>query len=154
MGQANCGSAVPAATRLSNRTALPRAAMLGMALMLGACGHHSFGLGADNEDSGVNQYPANYKSDILAAMHVYLNDPTGVRDAAIGQPALKEAGNATRYIVCVKFNPKKNSAEYAGVREVAAVFLAGRFDHFIDPAKEPCAGVAYTPFPELQNLPP
>ncbi|HXW40296.1 MAG TPA: hypothetical protein VEK75_03785 [Xanthobacteraceae bacterium] len=154
MRQANRGSAIPAAAHFPSTAAL-RAAALGMALLLGACGHHSFGLGTDSgDDSGAHQYPPNYKSDIVAAMHVYLNDPTGVRDAAISQPALKEVGGATRYVVCVKFNPKKNNVEYAGVREVAAVFVAGRFDQFIEAAKQPCAGAAYTPFPELQNLPP
>ncbi len=37
----------------------------------------------------LNEYPANYKSEILSAMHAYLNDPTGIRDAAISEPALK-----------------------------------------------------------------
>ena len=64
-------------------------------------------------------------------------------------------------MACVKFNPKKNSTDYAGIKELAAVFLVGRFDRFndvpkdqTDAAKNLCAGVAYTPFPELQNLPP
>ncbi len=104
--------------------------------------------------TATNEYPTNYKGDILAAMHVYLNDPTGIRDAAITEPALKDAGGPTRYMVCLKFNPKKNAIDYAGVKEVAAVYLAGRFDHFIETPKELCAGAAYAPFPELQNLPP
>jgi hypothetical protein len=94
-------------------------------------------------------------------MHVYLNDPTGIRDAAVSPPVLKQAGSETRYVVCVRFNPKKNSTDYAGSKELAAVFLVGRFDHFndvpkeqADAAKNLCAGVAYTPFPELQKLPP
>ena len=139
---------------------------LGVTLALGGCGHHHHpdangGCGhhhhpdAENTgDSGINAYPANYKADILAGMHTYLNDPTGIRDAAISQPALKQIGNITRYMVCVKLNPKKNATEYAGVREVAAVFLAGRFDDFIETPKEQCAGATYTPFPELQKLPP
>jgi hypothetical protein len=127
--------------------------LLGMTLLLGACGHHQ--LDADNgSDEELNAYPSNYRSDILAAMHSYLNDPTGIRDAAISQPALKPSGNFTRYIVCVQFNPKKNASEYAGVKEAAAVFLVGRFDHFVDTLRDECAGVTYTPFPELQKLSP
>ena len=134
--------------------------ILSVALLLGACGHNA--LTANNDDdSGINAYPTNYKADILAAMHVYLNDPTGIRDAAVSAPVLKQAAGETRYVACVKFNPKKNNTDYAGSRELPAVFLVGRFDHFVDmpkdqsdTSKDLCAGVAYTPFPELQKLPP
>ena len=127
--------------------------LLGATLTLGACGHHSLNASSD-DDSGVNAYPTNYKADILGAMHVYLNDPTAIRDAAVAAPVLKPIGSETRYVVCVKFNPKKNDTDYAGVRELPAVFLAGRFDHFVDTPKDECAGAVYAPFPELQKLPP
>jgi len=144
-----------------NRSGARRTSLaLGLTLVLGACGHNSLNANSD-DDSGINAYPTNYKADILAAMHVYLNDPTRIRDAAIAAPALKQAGGETRYMVCVKFNPRKNNADYAGIREAAAVFLAGRFDHFIemkdlanDAPKDLCADATYTPFPELQKLPP
>jgi hypothetical protein len=123
---------------------------LGVALLLGGCGHH---LGADS-DNGANAYPANYKSDILGAMHAYLNNPTGIRDAALSEPAIKTLSGTTRYMACLKFNPKKNATDYAGIKEIAAVFLAGRFDQFVESTKEICAGVTYAPFPELQKLPP
>jgi hypothetical protein len=122
---------------------------LGMALILGGCGH----LGADS-DSGVNAYPANYKTDILGAMHAYLNNPTGIRDAAISEPAIKTVAGTTRYMACLKFNAKKNATDYAGTKEIVAVFLAGRFDQFIENTKDLCAGVTYAPYPELQKLPP
>jgi len=146
---------------MTGKTARHAALLLGVAVALGACSHQLFHNGSDDDDSGVNAYPANYKADIMAAMHVYLNDPTGIRDAAVSPPALKQAGGETRYVACVKFNAKKNNTEYAGIRELAAVFLAGRFDHFNDAPKDQsdasknlCAGAAYAPFPELQNLPP
>jgi hypothetical protein len=124
--------------------------VVGAALGLAACAHHR----GDDED--VNAYPANYKADILAAMHVYLNDPTGIRDAAIAEPVLKSTGTGmdapTRYLVCVRFNPKRSATVYDGVRDVAAVFLAGRFDRFIDTPKQQCADAAYAAFPELQKL--
>jgi hypothetical protein len=53
----------------------------------------------------------------------------------------------------VRFTPKKSASEYAGAKEIAAVFLAGRFDRFIDTLKDECAGVTYDAFPELQKLP-
>ena len=127
---------------------------LGVMLALAGCdrNHHPDAEAAD--DSGINAYPAHYKADIVAGMHTYLNDPTGIRDAAIAEPALKQVGNVTRYVVCVKFNPKKNAAEYTGVKEIADVFLAGRFDDFVETPKQQCAGATYAPFPELQKLPP
>ena len=128
--------------------------LLGTTLLLAACARNHPGLVGDATDDEINASPASYRADILAAMHSYLNDPTGIRDAAISQPALKPTGNFTRYIVCLQFNPKKNASEYAGVKTIAAVFLVGRFDHFVDTPKEECAGVTYAPFPELQKLPP
>ena len=127
---------------------------LGGTLALGGCGRHHHPQADNTDDSGINAYPKNYKADIIAGMHAYLNDPTGIHDAAISEPALKQIGNLTRYVVCVKFNPKKNAKEYAGIKEVAAVFLAGRFDDFVETPKEQCADVTYAPFPELQKLPP
>src|ERR1700676_504058 len=101
-----------------NGTAAWRASVLLGVLLLGGCGPHGHLDTGTSGDTGANEYPANYKSDILSAMHAYLNDPTGIRDAAISEPALKPSGNATRYAVCVKFNPKKNAKEYAGVKEM------------------------------------
>jgi hypothetical protein len=132
----------------------PRLALsLGMTLVLAACGHDPLATTSDGDD-GINAYPAHYKADILAAMHVYLNDPTGIRDAEVSTPALKQAGGQTRYVACVKFDPKKNSTDYAGIKELAAVYLAGRFDHFVETAKDLCADAIYAAFPELQKLPP
>lgn len=150
---------------MTGNAARHAALLLGVTLALGpalgACSHRLFHGGGDDDDSGVNAYPKNYKADIMAAMHVYLNDPTGIRDAAVSPPVLKEAGGQTRYVACVRFNPKRNSTDYAGMRELPAVFLVGRFDHFMEPPKDqtdasrnPCLGAAYVPFPELQQLPP
>jgi hypothetical protein len=122
-----------------------------LAALLGACSHQAL-LVVAGDDSEINTPPADYKREILGAMHVYLNDPTGIRDAEIATPALKSVGNAQRYVVCVRFNAKKRGDQYAGVKEIAAVFMVGRFDRFVDKAQEQCAGAAYTPFPELQKL--
>jgi len=129
--------------------------VLGLSLVLGGCSHHRPGDDAvSGSDDPVNVLPARYKPDILAAMHAYLNDPTGIRDAGISEPALRSVGNSTRYVVCLRLNAKKNDdkKQYSGTREMAAVFVAGRFDHFADPAKEACAGATYAPFPELERL--
>jgi hypothetical protein len=131
--------------------------LLGMSLLLCACGHHR----PDSDgESSINVYPTNYKSDILGAMHAYLNNPTGIRDAAISEPAIKTIGGTARYVVCLELNAKKNgSNDYAGMRVIVAAFFTGRFDQFVETTKDVntkdiCAGVTYVPFPELQKLPP
>jgi hypothetical protein len=104
------------------------------------------------DDSEINVHPANYKAEILAAMHAYLNDPTGIRDAGVSEPMIKSVGSDNRYLVCVRFNGKRRGSEYAGVKDVGALFIAGRFDRFIESVREQCAGAAYAPFPELAKL--
>ena len=124
-------------------------------LVLGACAGHRFGSGShDGGDGATHAFPDNYKSDILAAMHAYLSDPSGIQDALIAPPVLKDVAGASRYIVCLRFNGKRDNGGYAGETQIAAVFLAGRFDDFTDAAaaREPCAGAAYAPFPELEQL--
>jgi hypothetical protein len=137
-------------------------ALLGLALVLGGCAHGSgFGDATPANDPDINVYPANYKPDIVAAMHAYLSDPTGIRDAGIAEPALKTVGGNLRYVVCLRFNAKKRGAEYAGTKELSAVFVAGRFDRFAEMPKgehadnderDRCAGAAYASFPELEKL--
>lgn len=124
--------------------------LLSATFALCACGHD---LVPDSDDA-LNVYPAKYKTDILAAMHAYLNNPTGIRDAGISEPVLKSSGTVTRYVACLRFTPKKNVSEYGGTREIAAVFMGGRLDRFVDLPKTECTGVTYAAFPELQNLPP
>lgn len=123
-------------------------------LALSACagGHHR--TDEAGGDEGINAYPTNYKTDILAAMRVYVSDPTAIRDASISEPVLKSASLTmpSRYMLCLRFNPKKTATVYEGTREVAAVFVAGRFDQFIETPKDICAGVTYAPFPELEKL--
>jgi hypothetical protein len=129
--------------------------LLAATFVLSACAGHHLGAGSREEgDGAINAFPNNYRTDILAAMHAYLNDPTGIQDAAISPPMVKEIGGNTRYIVCLRFNGKRDSGGYAGDTQIAAVFLAGRFDDFTDAtaAREPCTGAAYAPFPELEQL--
>jgi hypothetical protein len=125
-----------------------------IALALSACagGHHR--TDEAGGDEGINAYPTNYKTDILAAMRVYVGDPTAIRDASISEPVLKSATLTmpSRYMLCLRFNPKKTATVYEGMREIAAIFVAGRFDQFIETPKDICAGVTYAPFPELEKL--
>lgn len=127
-----------------------------LALLVGGCSHgQGLSVASNGPDDELNVRPANYRQDLVNAMHAYLNDPTGIRDAGIAEPARKPVGGLDRYVVCVRFNAKKRRNEYAGVKEVAAVFLAGRFDRFVEgkpDEHEECAGATYAPFPELEKL--
>jgi hypothetical protein len=141
--------------------------LTGASLLFGCSHGQGLSFGGDNDD-GLNVRPVNYKPDLLGAMHAYLNDPTGVRDAGIAEPALKSINNTKRYVVCVRFNAKKARNEYAGVKEVAGVFIDGRFDRFVEMPREttndqaqaqeqararaPCADAVYAAFPELEKL--
>ena len=132
--------------------------IVAIAFLLGACAHQHPQSGAYGSEAEINAAPANYKSDIAAAMRAYLNDPSGIRDASVSEPVLKPASTSIpeRYVACLRFNAKKSATVYAGAKEIAAVFLAGRFDQFVDSPKEEqalCANATYAPFPELEKLP-
>ena len=130
-----------------------------IAFTLGACTHqHPPSDSAYGSEEQINTYPTNYKADIAAAMRAYLNDPSGIRDSSVSEPALKPASTSMpeRYVACLRFNAKKTATVYAGTKEMAALFVAGRFDQFIDAPKEEqplCANATYAPFPELEKLP-
>ena len=127
--------------------------LAGLLLALTGCGHDYRSTDpVPATEAEINIPPPNYKTDILGAMHAYLIDPTGIRDGAISMPAVKPIGNAQRYIVCLRFNAKKSANSYAGMKEIAAIFIAGRFDRFVETPREACADAAYAPFPELGKI--
>ena len=99
--------------------------------------------------------PTNYQSRIIDTLRDDLDDPTGIRDAYIADPALKQAGPDQRYIVCMKFNARDYNAAYMRQRREGRsvlffrqpVHAAGRCA-----ARYAPTGAAYKPFPELQKL--
>src|SRR5688500_1083998 len=102
-----------------------------LALTLAACstGERDYS-GPETTRGGVsvNVFPDKYRAEILAYQRSYLNDPTGIRSAAISQPALRRVGSVERYVSCVRFNAKAAGGTYTGVREHLAIFLAGKLD--------------------------
>lgn len=129
-----------------------RAGILWLAVALGGCAGGEGTLGTETKGGvGVNIPPANYRAEILAYQRSFLNDPTGIRQAAISQPALKSIGSTERYVVCVRFNAKGPNRNYTGVRDHLAIFLAGKLDQ-MGPTREECREAAYEPFPELERL--
>jgi hypothetical protein len=99
-----------------------------------------------------NMTPANYKSDILSFLQARLPDPASVRDAYLAPPMLKRAGDADRWVVCVRYDAKSTYGRYLGTKDHAAIYLGGRINQFVEAAGDQCAGVDYQSFPELMAL--
>jgi hypothetical protein len=126
--------------------------LIGLLLLAGcATGERDYSGPETAGGASVNVPPANYRAEILAYQRSYLNDPTGIRSAALSQPALRKVGSIERYVVCVRFNAKGPGGAYTGVREHMAIFLAGKLDQMAQ-TREQCKDATYEPFPELERL--
>ena len=102
-----------------------------------------------------NVFPQNYKADLMAFLHTYLNDPTHIRGAAVSQPQRKNVGQGERYVACVRYNARKSDGQYAGSKDGVAIYVSGKLDRFFDgrmEVKELCKDAVYAPFPELETL--
>jgi hypothetical protein len=101
-----------------------------------------------------NTPPVNYKAEILAYLRTYLNNPTGVRGAFIGEPELRTIPGSTaqRYMVCLRFNAKDSTGKYEGSRDRLVAFLSGRLDTLAPARKDQCEKTNWQPFPELEKL--
>lgn len=106
------------------------------------------------DDRGVaNQpFPADYRAQLLAFLGTYLNNPAGVRDAAMAEPVQRKVGGRLRYVSCLRYNAREIDGSYRGVVQRAAVYVDARLDRMIEKADEVCAGVGYAPFPEAEKL--
>jgi hypothetical protein len=136
-------------------TSAKRAAILLLPFALAACAGGDEGRSITyTDDRGVaNQpFPNNYRADLLAFMKTYLNNPAGVRDAAMAEPVQRTVGGRLRYVTCLRFIPRESDGSYRELRERAALYVDGRFDRLIENASEPCAGAVYAPFPELEKM--
>jgi hypothetical protein len=106
------------------------------------------------DDRGVaNQpYPDSYRSELLAFMKNYLNNPVGVHNAAMAEPVQRTVGGRLRYVSCLRFTPRESEGSYRELRERAVVYVNGRLDRVVENARDVCAGAVYAPFPELEKL--
>src|SRR5215475_12046141 len=91
----------------------------------------------EERDAILNVFPNNYRADLLAAVHTYVSDPTNIRDAYVSDPAVRPIARQNRYVACVRFNARNSDGRYTGSRDLVAVFVAGRFDQFVDPSAGP-----------------
>jgi hypothetical protein len=106
---------------------IPPLAVFLVPLMLTGCGSYYDGptqgeLRAAWESTNVA--PVDYKRDILAFMRSYLNNPTQVKDGAVSAPVRKTLPGdpAERIISCLRYNAKKSSGGYAGVKTGVVVY--------------------------------
>ncbi|HMA74711.1 MAG TPA: hypothetical protein VKP67_24950 [Xanthobacteraceae bacterium] len=142
----------------------PRRVLSAVVLSVALAGCSS-GRSREEREAIINVYPNNYRTDLLAALHTYVSDPTNIRDAYVSEPAIRPVGLQNRYAACVRFNARNSDGRYVGSRDVLAVFTTGRFDQFVDasagPAnpssqasaiKELCSQAEYQRFPELEAL--
>jgi hypothetical protein len=106
------------------------------------------------DDRGVtNQpYPDNYRTEILAFMRTYLNNPVGVREAAMAEPVQRTVGGRLRYVSCLRYAARELDGTYRAVGEHAIVYVDARLDRIVGNASELCTGVVYAPFAELEKL--
>jgi len=121
------------------------------ALALAGCNSDWMHARERNEQANTTP-PTNYKADIVAFMHTYLNDPTGVRDAFVSAPELRTLDNASRYVVCLRYNARSSSGKYAGGKDSLVLFRDGRLDRIVDNAREQCKDASYQPFRELERM--
>jgi hypothetical protein len=132
-----------------------RAAILLLPIALAACASSDESKSITfTDDRGVtNQpFPNNYRAEILAFMKTYLNNPVGVRDAVMAEPVQRTIGGRLRYVTCLRYTAREADGSYREARERAVLFVDSRLDRVIENASEPCAGLAYAPFPDLEKL--
>ena len=105
------------------------------------------------EDSNENQaFPTNYRAEMTAFMHTYLNNPVGVRDAMMAEPVQRTVGGRLRWVSCVRYSERQLDGTYRDPRERAVVFINGRLDRVAQNSGELCAAAAYAPFPDREKM--
>jgi hypothetical protein len=131
-----------------------RAATLLLPWLLAACAGDGPSSITYTDDRGVaNQpYPANYRSELLAFMKTYLNNPVGVKEAVMAEPMQRTVGGRLRYVSCLRYNAKDTAGGYLGMRERAIVYVDARLDRIVDDPSEICAGAAYAPFSDMEKM--
>jgi hypothetical protein len=128
--------------------------LLALGLTLSACARDNYEVSAEvrkAEWEAKNLYPQAYRAEIMAYLRTYLNDPSGLKEAAISEPVLKSMGLGNRYVSCVRYRAKSGSGELGSIKDHLVVFVGGKLDAFKE-GKDQCSGATYVPFPELETL--
>lgn len=105
-------------------------------------------------DRGISSqpFPSNHRSEVLAFMRTYLNNPVGLHETAMAEPVQRTVGGRLRYVSCLRYAVREPDGSYREAGEHAIVYVDGRLDRVIESAAELCAGAAYAPFPELAAM--
>ncbi|WP_325173412.1 hypothetical protein [Bradyrhizobium sp.] len=122
-----------------------------LAACAGGDDSRSFSLFSDSKDM-PQPVPANYRPELLAFLRTYLNNPVGVRDAALSEPVMRDVNGKPRYLACLRYSARESDGSYREPHERAVLFLNGRLDRMIEKGSELCAGVAMAPFPEMEKM--
>lgn len=134
-----------------------RMATLMLPIVLAACSSSGEGEGRsfslfDNKPDPPQSFPANYRTELLAFMKTYLNNPAGVRDAAMAEPVMRDVNGKMRYISCLRYSARESDGSYREPRDRAVLFVSGRLDRMIEKSGDLCTGAALGPFPELEKM--
>jgi hypothetical protein len=132
-----------------------RAAILLLPIALAACAgsDDSRGITYTNDRGIADQpFPNNYRSELLAFMKTYLNNPVGVHDAMMAEPVQRTVGGRLRYVSCLRYSPRESDGSYREPRERAILYVDGRLDRVAENPGEACAGVAYAAYPDLEKM--
>jgi hypothetical protein len=127
-------------------------ATLLLPLALGGCLENEETRPTSFDESAVQPFPSNYRSETLSFLRTYLNDPVGVREAVMAEPVQRAVDGRIRYVSCVRFSERQSDGTYREPRERAILFINGRLDRVVPSAREVCEGVVYAPFPELEKM--
>lgn len=134
------------------------AVVLLLPLALAACAGDSGDSGpisyVGEHDTANQPFPTHYHDELLAFLKTYLNNPVGVRDAAMAEPVQRTVGGHSRYVSCLRFSTRDADGNYPKAQERAVVYVDGRLDHIVEKPGEICAGAVYVPSPELEKLTP
>ncbi len=106
------------------------------------------------DDRGVSNqpFPNNYKTEILSFMKTYLNNPVGVRDAAMAEPVQRTVGGRLRYVSCVRFTARDTDG--STVSRASARFSLSTAGSTASPRTpaSPAPARSYAPFPDLEKM--
>ena len=122
-------------------------------LWLGACAAGGGGI-SYTDDRGVSDqpFPDNYRKELLAFFRTYLNDPTGVRDAAMAEPVQRTIGGRQRYLSCLRYTPRDSAGVYQAPQVLGVMYVDGRLDRVVEKSSEVCADAAYLAFHDMEKL--
>ncbi len=85
-------------------------------------------------------------------MKTYLNNPAGVRDAAMAEPVQRTVGGRLRYVSCLRFTPGNPTALTASRASAPySLSMAGSIAWSRTPAS-PAPGRSMRRFPELEKM--